>query len=204
MDTLTDPNRRLRFFHGLSAAVIGLFLLAHLANHVALFWGQAAHVEVMALLRPAYRNAFAETLLMAALIWQVGSGLAMVWRTGRARRGLVPWVQAISGVMLAAFIANHVSAVWLGRIALNLDTDIRFAAAGIHAGLAAFFVPYYALGVFALFNHLACAISWHIGGIARRLVPAAMLVFGALLAVGIVWQMAYAVQVPAEYLETYQ
>ena len=185
----------------MSGCLIAAFLLLHMANHIAMFWGQERHIAVMEALRPIYRAPLVEALLMAALLFQIGSGLAMVWRTRRERSGLIDRAQAISGIVLFLFIANHVIAIWWGRLSLGLDTNFHFAAAGMHAGLAWFFVPYYALGVAALFVHLACALSWRMEGSAAPLLLAGV---GAVLAIGFVTVMAGDDAIPARYLDAYR
>lgn len=195
-----DRNRTLRALHLASALLIALFLVLHIGNHLAMFAGQAAHIAAMEALRPFYRNPLAETLLMLALAFQLSSGLAMIWRTrAQRRRGLGRW-QAISGAVLALFILNHVGAVWGGRLMLGLDTNYHFAAAGMHAGYAAFFVPYYFLGVAALFVHAACALSWRMRG---RAVPLAVASLGIALAAGFVIVMASDTAIPPRYLESF-
>lgn len=200
MSAPVDRNRTLRGLHLASGLLIGLFVTAHFANHLAMFAGQAAHFAVMEALRPFYRNPLAEALLMLALAFQLASGLAMIWRTRRERRqGLARW-QAVSGVILALFILNHVGAVWAGRLLLGLDTNYHFAAAGFHAGLAGFFAPYYFLGVAALFVHGACAMAWRMGS---RLVPGLFALAGAGLAAGFVVVMAGDGAIPPAYLAPY-
>lgn len=199
-----DKNAKLRPLHLLSATVVGLFLLMHLANHVAMFWGQEAHQRMMADLRPFYRNPVVEPALMLLLLWQLASGLTMILRSWRERRGLVPMAQAVSGLMLAAFIVNHLLAVWTGRLVMGLDTDLRFAAAGMQAGFAAFFVPYYFLGVFALFVHIGCAIWWRMTGHKKILVPLAVMATGAALATAFVATMVNLPPIADQYLASYR
>ena len=195
-----DRNRSLRGLHLASGLLIALFVVLHIGNHLAMFAGQAAHIAAMESLRPFYRNLVAETLLMLALAFQLSTGLAMIWRTrGERRVGLARW-QAISGVVLALFILNHVGAVWGGRLLLGLDTNYHFAAAGMHAGYAGFFVPYYFLGVTALFVHAACALAWRVRG---RAVPLAVGALGVALAAGFTGVMAADTAIPPRYLESF-
>ena len=73
---------------------------------------------------------------------QSATGASLAVKGWRERRGLIAWAQAISGLYLAAFLLIHVSAVAVGRLALELDTDFRFAAAGFHVvGWPWFFAP---------------------------------------------------------------
>ncbi|WDA39941.1 hypothetical protein [Erythrobacter sp. BLCC-B19] len=195
-----DRNRRLRPLHLASGLAIALFVIAHIGNHLAMFAGQAAHIAAMEALRPFYRHPLAETLLMLALAFQLGTGLSMIWRTRRQQRqGLARW-QAISGVILALFILNHVGAVWAGRLLQGLDTNYHFAAAGFHAGYAGFFVPYYFLGVTAAFVHLACALGWRAK---NRAIPLAISAAGMALAAGFVGVMASDPAIPPRYLESF-
>lgn len=195
-----DLNQRLRPLHLASGSLIAVFVVLHLANHIAMFWGQAEHIAMTNTLRPFYRNLLAETVLMAALAFQIVSGLRMIWKTRKNRKGFVPKAQLISGVLLALFLANHVGAVWVGRLVFDLDTNYHFAAAGMHAGYAGFFVPYYFFGVFALFVHAACALSWRAKG---RTIPFLLAVCGLLLGGGFVSVMAGDNAIPPEYLATY-
>lgn len=195
-----DRNRILRGLHLASGLLIAVFAAAHIGNHVAMFAGQAAHIAVMEALRPFYRNPLAETLLMLALAFQLSTGLAMIWRTrAHKREGWARW-QAISGVVLALFILNHVGAVWGGRLVMGLDTNYHFAAAGFHAGYAGFFVPYYFLGVAALFVHAAAALAWRARG---RALPLTVAAFGIALAAGFVGVMASDPAIPPRYLESF-
>lgn len=200
---------RLRTLHLASAALIGIFLLMHLANHIAGLSGQAKHMETMALLRPIYRHPLFEYPLLALIVWQVASGLTMVIRGWKERSGLIGWAQALSGVYLAFFLLNHVGSVLGGRILFGLDTDFRFAAAGFHVpGWPFFFAPYYFLGVFSLFVHLGCAAWWNLpqGGKAQRVVPLMLIATGAVLGLAFVLMMAgalYPVEIPDAYRATY-
>lgn len=200
MTASDDRNRRLRGLHLASGLLIAVFVVLHIGNHIAMFAGQAAHIAVMESLRPFYRHPMAETLLMLALAFQLGTGLTMIWRTrGQRRAGLGRW-QGLSGVILALFVINHVGAVWGGRLLLGLDTNYHFAAAGFHAGYAGFFVPYYFLGVAALFVHVACALAWRVRG---RAVPGLVGALGIALAAGFVGVMATDPAIPPRYLESF-
>ena len=198
---VVDANRRIRPLHLGSGILIACFLVLHLSNHLAMFWGQELHIEVMGVLRPIYRQPFVEFLLMAALLFQLASGVVMIWRTRKQRKGTIGWIQAGSGILLLLFIANHVLVVWWGRLSLGLDTNYHFAAAGFHAGLAGFFIPYYFFGVAALFAHLACALRWRVKGL---LGPALLAGTGMILAAGLVAVMAGDDDISPAYLDTYQ
>jgi succinate dehydrogenase/fumarate reductase cytochrome b subunit len=162
MDKPTDLPRTA---HRLAAAILGIYLLAHLANHLAALRGVQAHIAFMDALRRVTRVPALEALLLAAALVQAGSGLRLMLRRRGPRRVLFDRLQTLSGAYLAMFMAVHVGSVLFGRAVLGLDTNFYFAAAGLHVWpYPLFFVPYYGLAVAALFVHLACAL--------RRRLPA--------------------------------
>lgn len=173
--------------HRLSAVLLGLFLALHLTNHAALIFGQAAHGVVMLALRPLYRNAVVEPVLIALFAAQIALGLALVWRRGRPR-GHWAVAQVVSGIGLAVFLVQHVPVVLLSRA--TVDTDTAFAAAVVQeAPGALYFVPYYILAVAALATHLAAALrfarwpsppDWPV-----RALPWAGLALGGLIVLGL-------------------
>jgi succinate dehydrogenase/fumarate reductase cytochrome b subunit len=200
----------IRSIHRLSALVLGAFLALHMANHAVGLAGQAEHMRFMAAVRPFYRHALVEPVLLALLLVQISSGLAMALRRWRESADWVARLQIISGIYVALFIANHVIAVLAGRWALGLDTDFRFAAAGMHVPpFPWFFLPYYWLGVAAIFSHAGCAMHWALFDrnitLARGVLWISILA-GVALATAIVAALAgvlYPVNIPAPYLETY-
>jgi succinate dehydrogenase/fumarate reductase cytochrome b subunit len=202
--------RSFRAYHRASAVLLGLFLAIHLINHIVALTGQAEHIAFMRAVRPLYRNAIIESLLLVLFAWQITSGVIMIWRGWKARHGAVAWLQAGSGSYLAIFITVHILSVLSGRLVLHLDTDFRFAAAGFHVpGWPWYFWPYYALAVFSLFAHIGCAIYWNVLGRNRRvadLVLGGMVVMGAALGLLIVSALAgqlYPVEIPTVYKATY-
>jgi len=150
----------LRVFHRSTAAVIVVFAIVHLANHLTSLHSIAAHIAFMDVARTLYRQPVIEFALFASVLFQCVSGLWLVARGWSARQGLVAWVQAVSGTYLALFLVIHVSAIVLGRLALHLDTNFYFAAAGFHVPpYQVFFIPYYFLAVVALFADGPTTIS---------------------------------------------
>lgn len=200
----------LRRLHASSAALLGGYAAAHVANHLAGLAGIDAHVAVMRALRTVYRAPAVEAVLLAAAAFQAGSGLAMVARGWRGRRGVVAWVQAGSGAYLALFLSFHLGAVLAGRAALHLDTNFYFAAAGLHApAFRYFFAPYYFLAVLALFTHAGCALHWRVPEHRPRArllavaIPAAIGSVVALLLVLMLGGRLYPVVIPPAYRETF-
>ena len=204
-------RQKLRKLHRISASIIAAYIILHMLNHIVGLAGQQLHMDFMAAIRPLYRNQIVEPLLLILLSFQVGSGLAMVVRGWRERHGRVAWAQAISGLYLAAFLLNHVISVLVGRSVLQLDTDFRFAAAGMHVSpYIWFFAPYYALAVTALFTHIGCAIFWRLRAdypleATRSL--AVISVIGFVLGIMIMLSLSgflYSVDISERYLRMYQ
>lgn len=201
---------RLRSLHRTSAMLLCVFLILHVANHLVALAGQQAHIEFMAALRPLYRNALIEPLILFIAVWQAGSGLTLLWRARHAQRDTLGWLQHLSGLYLAFFLLVHVSAVLGGRMVFGLDTDFRFAAAGFHVGAWVwFFAPYYFLALFSLFAHAGCGLYWNLPqnrpGL-RQSVLAAMLIAGLFIAGAVVLALAGAfhpVDIPPAYRATY-
>ncbi|MCK0155456.1 hypothetical protein MWU49_17200 [Alcanivorax sp. S6407] len=198
--------------HRLSACVLASFILVHLLNHLFAIQGVDAHIGFMESFRSIYRQTLVEALLLGCVLFQVGSGLVFLRRRWGQRSGFFDRLQALSGAYLAFFFLNHVGAVLFGRLVLGLDTNVYYAAAGMHVNpFQYFFVPYYFLAVVAVFGHVACALHWllreKLALPNRNLLGYGMLLAGAVAGLLIVLALAgqlYPLTIPAEYLETYQ
>lgn len=152
-----------RVTHRLSAAILALFLSAHLLNHLVGLWGVAEHRAFMDAARLVYRAPALEPLLLAAVLVQIATGVEQVRAGWRTRRGFWQHTQVISGLYLAFFLANHTFWVLAARIGFGLDSNFYLAAAFLTVSpLPIVFAPYYGLGVFALFAHLACAVRFRV------------------------------------------
>jgi len=200
----------LRKLHALSALLIVAFVCVHIANHLVGLNGVESHIAFMKAARSVYRLPVVEALLLAAVAFQIYSGVTFVVRGWKERHGFIPWLQAGSGAYLAFFFLNHVGAVLVGRNVMNLDTNFYFAAAGFHVPpFQFFFAPYYFLGVLVLFTHLGCALYWQLQGQTRttRLLAVALpSTVGLALSLLIVLSLAgviYPVEIPPEYKATY-
>ena len=145
--------RGLHFFSGL---FVSIFILAHLANHLAVWWGEEAHISFMDALRIVYRNVFVEALLLAAVAFQCVSGFILVRRLKGS--SLIVRVRRYSSYYLLFFLSLHTSAVvFFGRMHLKLDTNLYFGAEGI-VHIPGFFIPYYSLAIVSLFAHYAASM----------------------------------------------
>lgn len=200
----------LRRLHASSAILLAAFAALHMANHLVGLRGVSAHLAFMKAARHVYRYPLVEAALLVCVAVQVITGLTFVIRGWRARRGIMPWLQAMSGAYLALFLLVHVGAVLFGRGVLGLDTNFYFAAAGLHVPpFALFFAPYYFLAVAALFTHLGCAAYWQMQdrpATVRRLAAVMPPLLGLTAALLIVLALAgvlFPVDIPARYLATY-
>jgi len=189
-----------RRLHRTAGAVLAVFLVVHMANHLAALAGVDAHIRFMDAVRRVVRQPVVEAVLLLCVALQAASGLRMLWTGRQRRRGMLPWLQAGSGAYLALFLAIHVGAVLAGR-AGGLDTNFYFAAAGLHVWpFVLFFVPYYFLAVAALFVHIGCALR------RGRVVAAGLSAAGTIVAgliVAMLMGMVVPVEIPARYLATF-
>lgn len=196
----------LRKTHRALAIGLGAFLGLHLTNHALIVFGPEAHRAAQDVLRHVYRLPLIEPLLIFACVLQIAAGLKLA-TSRRWPLRFWPRAQLYSGMILAAFMTIHVSAALITRWSKPfIDTDVFWAAAVVsRPGWAAFFAPYYTLGVAALFTHLGA-----LAALRRRLrLGRALLLFGFSLGLFIVAGLMGAfgdMTLPApyaRYLDTY-
>ena len=205
-----SPSVLIRRVHRSSAAVLGIFVLVHLVNHLAGLRGVEAHLAFMQAARAVYRHPAVEVLLLVSAALQGLSGAAML---RRARLfGAVPWMHRLqhwSGLYLGFFLVVHVIAVLVGRGVFGLDTTWYFAAAGFHVRpFAWFFAPYYGLAVLALGTHVGCVLHRRLASPshaprrrqAALLLPMLGAAVAGLLIVSMLAGWLYPVRIPPEYL----
>jgi succinate dehydrogenase/fumarate reductase cytochrome b subunit len=192
-----------RVLHRTSALLLGVFIIMHLLNHAMLFAGVERHIAFMEIVRPFYRGAMGQAVLLSLIGWQMGSGALLLWRARSHIRGAVPMLQAGSGAVILLFLLVHVSAVLSGQIA-GVDTNIYFAVAGYYNGMAWFFGPYYWFAIMAVFTHVGCALYWAFSKTpASKPLLLAMLSIGSIFASLMTVQMAgwiNPIDVPIAYL----
>jgi succinate dehydrogenase/fumarate reductase cytochrome b subunit len=157
--TAPIARRRLAVAHGVSAAVIVLFALPHLVNHLAGLFGGDAHIAVMTALRGIYRHRLVEPVLLAAVVFQIASGAWLVRRKLARPAGWLDTLQTASGVYLLVFFLSHVSAALRTRLRGG-DPDWRWLAGGelLSDPWSVRLVPYYFLAVIALGVHAGCGL----------------------------------------------
>ncbi|MBR0717960.1 hypothetical protein [Bradyrhizobium liaoningense] len=166
---------RLRFAHGVSAAVIlALFLIAHLGNHFIGLLGTDLHIQVMEMLRVWYRSGIVEPVIVALFLFQVASGVWLASIRQYAPNDPFRMLQVATGVGVAAFLSAHMLVIFIvARWGVGIDTNWVFAT-GFKVGLLgnlsnARQVPYYLFATFVTIAHLACGLrvvllahSWRI------------------------------------------
>jgi len=145
--------KRVHYFSGL---FITAFIGLHLFNHLMALSGPERHISIMESLRLVYRNPVVELTLLLAVVVQVISGLRLMVKRWQKSTSFFERLQLWSGLYMAFFLLFHVAAVCVGRMVLDLDTNIYFGAAGLNAFPAClFFIPYYSLAILAFFGHVA-------------------------------------------------
>lgn len=157
------PHPRLRVAHGISAAaLIVAFIAIHLGNHLTAIWSLELHSAILTALRHWYRNVLIEPLIVGLMLFQIGSGLTLLY--GRLDRpsDLYRAVQTATGAYLAVYIAAHMSAVFLlGRLFLGIDTGtsyVFFKDGYMPSLFNVRFISHYGLGAFAVITHAGCGL----------------------------------------------
>jgi succinate dehydrogenase/fumarate reductase cytochrome b subunit len=195
--------RWVRITHRLTAAVLALFVTAHLVNHLVGLGGIPAHQAFMNAARLVYRSPLVEPLLLTAVLVQIATGIAQV-RAGWGKRHRA-WarLQTISGLYLAFFLVNHTFWVLVARIGYGLDSSFYLAATFLTISpLPLLFAPYYVAGVLALFVHAACAVHFRVASPIGSTVARVLMAAGAAIACGVVaifMGAFYEIRLPPEY-----
>jgi hypothetical protein len=154
---------RWRVIHGLTAAILILYVLFHIINHLFGLVGPEAHAAVMKIGRMVYRSRAGEPLLVAAMLFQVGTGLYLAWRWSAAPQGFHRTYQVASGAYLSLYIVGHMNSVFVyARSFLGIPTGWNFAIGAptglLHDAWNIRLLPHYALGVFFVLSHIASGL----------------------------------------------
>lgn len=167
-----ESSGRLRVAHGISAALIVLFISFHLFNHLLGLLGPNLHGQIARIGRSFYRSPVVEPALVGLLLFQVAGGLRLAWRWSgskffelqpRTISSLARTIQIASGVYLAAFLLTHMDSAFIAaRTVHQIETDWAWAS-GAPTGLIMDawnirLLPHYALGVFFIVAHLFCGL----------------------------------------------
>ena len=160
---LTPAVGRWRVVHGLTAAILSLYVLFHITNHLFGLVGPDAHAAVMKIGRVVSRSGVGQPLLVAAMLFQIGTGLYLASRWSAAPQGFHRTYQVATGAYLSVFILGHMNSVFIyARSFLGIPTDWNFAIGAptglIHDAWNIRLLPHYALGVFFVLSHIASGL----------------------------------------------
>jgi len=154
----------LRIAHGTSALlVVGGFLAWHLLNHASAALSPEFNQVMMIALRKWYRSETVQPVLVTLMLFQVGSGMILLWRATAIPGDLIRTLQTSTGAFLTAFIVSHLNAVFiLGRLVTRADTTFLWAS-GAPVGLMSDawnvrLVPHYSLGVWFVILHMGIGL----------------------------------------------
>jgi hypothetical protein len=192
---------RMRLLHRLLGVSLLVFIAMHLGNHIALFWGVDQHLAVQKALRPIYRHPVVEPILLSGFALQLFLGIRILLQRGLSRR-FWPRIQWFSGIVLMLFLVQHIGAALYTRAFWpNIDTNIYWAASVVsRMPFSLYFVPYYALGVVAVFLHIGAFIA-----LRKRyqLIASLICILGAVFAVGLVATLSgafFSIDLPLQYI----
>jgi hypothetical protein len=154
---------RWRVAHGVAGAVVLLYVLFHVTNHLFGLLGPAWHATVMNVGRHVYRQRVIEPILVLLLVFQVGTGARLAWAWSANRSDFYRTFQVASGFYLAVFMIGHMNSVFVyARRFLKIQTDWNFGIGAptglIHDAWNIRLLPHYWLGVFFVLAHLASGV----------------------------------------------
>jgi hypothetical protein len=146
--------------HRILGICLGAFILMHLVNHLALFWGVEHHIAIQQNLRKVYRFPLIEPFLICGFAVQLFIGIRLLMKRGWPRRF---WqkAQIVSGLLFAFFLCQHIGAALYTRwFWPTIDTNVYWAASVVsRAPFSLYFVPYYIAGLAAIFVHFSAFIA---------------------------------------------
>lgn len=195
--------------HYYSGLFISVFIALHFGNHLFALISPEKHMEIMEIVRLIYRNPLFEILLVGACITQIIAGISLYRNKKKNIQNGFDKIHVYSGLYLAFFLTVHPVAIFVGRYYLEVDTNFWYGAMVVNLfPMLLFYVPYYFLGVFAFFAHVACihrqrvmALGWDVS--ADKHAKTIMFV-GALVGVLILAGFTgffQGLSIPDEYLE---
>lgn len=195
--------------HYYSGLFISVFIVLHFGNHLFALISPEKHIEMMEIVRLVYRNRVFEILLVGACLTQIIAGISLYRHKRKNIQDSFDRLHIYSGLYLAFFLIVHPTAIFVGRYYLEVDTNFWFGAMVVnHFPQLLFFIPYYFLGVFAFFAHVACihrqkvrTLGWKVSTDTHAKV---ILVVGAIVGVLILVGFTGFFQglpIPNEYLE---
>ena len=194
--------------HYYSGLFISVFIFLHFCNHLFALVSPEKHIEVMDIVRLIYRNIIFEVLLIGACITQIIAGITLFRNKKKNLQNGFDRLHIYSGLYLAFFLTIHPIAIFVGRYYFEVDTNFWFGAMVVNLfPILLFYVPYYFLGVFAFFVHVACihrqkimALGWNVSADKHAtLIMAAGAITGILILAGFTG-FFQGMSIPDEYL----
>ena len=157
-----EVRRRLALAHGISAcAILLLFVVPHIVNHIIGFWNGAAHIETMNAVRLLYRGDNMQPILLALIGFQILSGTALVRRRMRLPGDFIGSLQTMTGVYVGIYFLAHMTAVFAARYA-GTDTNWNWLTNNGHVMLSSLstlrLIAHYWVGPIAILTHVGCGI----------------------------------------------
>jgi len=195
--------------HYYSGLFISVFIVLHFGNHLFSLVSPEKHNEVLEMVRLVYRNLLFEILLIGACITQIISGINLYKNKKQYLKDNFDRLHIYSGLYLAFFLTVHPIAIFVGRYYFEVDTNFWFGAMGLNIfPLWLFFAPYYFLGVFAFFAHVACihrqkvmALGWAVSADRHaKVIMTVGAIIGVLILAGFTG-FFQGLSIPDEYLQ---
>jgi hypothetical protein len=155
-------QRRLAVAHGISAlAILLVFILPHIGNHLLGIWSGETHIAAMKLARRLYRSEIVEPLLLVLIAFQILSGSVLVRRRLNRPSDFFGTLQTLTGVYVGVYLLAHMTAAFSARYA-GTDTNWNWLTnddKGLLAYLSFFpLVAHYWVGPVAIVTHVACGL----------------------------------------------
>ncbi|MFK7981737.1 MAG: hypothetical protein AB8G86_17280 [Saprospiraceae bacterium] len=163
----------------------------------------------MDIVRVIYRNILFETLLIGACITQIIAGISLFRNKKKNLQNGFDRLHIYSGLYLGFFLTIHPIAIFVGRYYFEVDTNFWFGAMVVNLfPMLLFYVPYYFLGIFAFFAHVACihrqrvtALGWNVSANKHaKLIIAVGAIVGLLILAGFTG-FFQGLSIPDEYLQ---
>lgn len=144
-----------KFFNKISFIFVTLFIFIHILNHMIVLVSAEEHIWFMERIRVIYRNIYVEIFLLGIISFHIVKNIKNIWIERKEEKSSFQKIILITKLYLIYFLINHISAVILGRVIFNLDTNIYYAVAGLQLFPSLYFVVYYFLSILCLFIYIS-------------------------------------------------
>ena len=153
----------MKTIHRIGALVLLIFVFAHIANHVAGFFGIEAHQAFAGAIRKIYRNPIGEPFLIALLGIQLttGASLALASAKRERPRSIASAIELIAAGLFAAFILIHLTAVAMSRYYFGVQTDFFWIADLFRPGpMRIYIIAFHYVGIVAVMTHAGFGVAY--------------------------------------------